>query len=75
MVFVYNEEDDGSGRAEWRYVTIGRQNDDWVELTRGNEGFVEPGEIVLTESHHYLAHDVRVRLVDDPTAEGGRPNR
>jgi len=75
MVFVYNEESGGAGRAEWRYVTIGRENDEWVELTEGDEGRVEPGEIVLTESHHYLAHDVRVRLVENPTAEGGRPNR
>jgi RND family efflux transporter MFP subunit len=74
MVFVYNE-DGRAGRAEWRYVTIGRENEDWVELTHGDEGFVEPGEIVLTSSHHYLAHDVAVRLVDDSAAEGGRPNR
>lgn len=74
MVFVY-EPDGRSGRAEWRYVTIGRENDSWVELTHGDEGFVEPGEIVLTSSHQYLAHDVVVRLVKDSAAEGGRPNR
>jgi RND family efflux transporter MFP subunit len=74
MLFVYNAEG-GNGRAEWRYVTTGRENDQLVELTRGDEGFVEPGEVVLVEGHHYLAHDAMVRLVDDPDAEGGRPGR
>jgi hypothetical protein len=36
---------------------------------------VEPGEIVLVDGHHYLAHDVAVRLVDDVVAAGGRPGR
>lgn len=74
VVFVYNE-DGRNGRAEWRYVTIGRENETLVELTHGDEGFVEPGEMVLTDGHHYLAHDATVRLVDDPSAEGGRPSR
>ena len=74
MVFVFNAEGE-SGRAEWRYVTTGRENEVWVELTRGDEGFVEPGEVVLTDGHHYLAHDAMVRLVDDPASEGGRPGR
>ncbi len=74
VVFVYNP-DGRSGRAEWRYVTTGRENETLVELTHGDEGFVEPGEIVLTDGHHYLAHDATVRLVDDPSAEGGRPGR
>ena len=74
MVFVFNAEGE-RGRAEWRYVTTGRENEVWVELTRGDEGFVEPGEVVLTDGHHYLAHDAMVRLVDDPASEGGRPGR
>jgi RND family efflux transporter MFP subunit len=76
MVFVYKPNENGrGGRADWRYVTTGRENEDWYELTRGDEGWVDPGEIVLTSSHHYLAHDVAVRLVENSTAEGGRPNR
>ena len=74
VVFVYNPEG-SDGRAEWRYVTTGRENERLVELTHGDEGFVDPGEIVLTDGHHYLAHDAMVRLVDDPAAEGGRPGR
>jgi RND family efflux transporter MFP subunit len=76
IVFVYHPDPDGgSGRAEWRYVTTGRENELLVELTRGDEKFVEPGEIVLVNGHHYLAHDAVVRLVDDPEGEGGRPGR
>ncbi len=76
IVFVYHPDADGrNGRAEWRYVTTGRENELLVELTRGDEKFVEPGEIVLVDGHHYLAHDAVVRLVDDPESEGGRPGR
>lgn len=73
MVFVYDEE--GGGRAKWRYVDVGRMNDEYVEVLDGATEGVEPGEIVLVDGHHYLAHDVRVRLVDDVEAEGGRPGR
>ncbi len=76
MVFVYEEGEDGRGRAKWRYVTTGRMNEQYVEVLEsgGTEG-VEPGETVLVDGHHYLAHDVHVRLVDDVQAEGGRPGR
>lgn len=74
MVFVY-EEQDGRGMAKWRYVTTGRENEEFVELTRGDEGIVEPGEIVLVDGHHYLAHDTPVRLVENVAAAGGRPGR
>lgn len=76
MLFVY-EEDERGGLAKWRYVNPGRENDTYVEiLPEGPEqGMVEPGEIVLVDGHHYLAHDTRVRLVEDVAAEGGRPNR
>ena len=74
IVFVY-EEEGGRGLAKWRYVTPGRESDRFVELVQGDEGIVEPGEIVLVDGHHYLGHDVRVRLVENVAAEGGRPTR
>lgn len=74
MVFVY-EPGDGSGRAKWRYVTPGRENEDWVELVQGDEDIVRPGEVVLVDGHHYLAHDASVRLVENVAREGGRPSR
>jgi HlyD family secretion protein len=74
MLFVY-ESEGSSGLAKWRYVTTGRENDTHVEITLGDEGMVEPGEIVLVDGHHYLAHDTPVRLVENVAAEGGRPGR
>lgn len=74
MLFVY-EQDGNRGLAKWRYVTTGRENETMVEIVVGDEGMVEPGEIVLVDGHHYLAHDTPVRLVDNVAAEGGRPGR
>lgn len=74
MLFVY-ESDGQRGLAKWRYVTTGRENATHVEITLGDEGTVEPGEIVLVDGHHYLAHDTPVRLVENVAAEGGRPGR
>jgi membrane fusion protein (multidrug efflux system) len=74
MLFVY-ESDGERGLAKWRYVTTGRENDRYTEIVPGDEGMVEPGEIVLVDGHHYLAHDTPVRLVENVAAEGGRPGR
>jgi len=76
VVFVYEEGPRG-GLAKWRYVNPGRENETHVEiLPEGPEqGFVEPGEIVLVDGHHYLAHDTPIRLVEDVEAAGGRPTR
>ena len=68
MLFVHRE-----GRAEWRYVRTGRENERLVEIVPSDEGTVSPGEVVLVDGHHFLAHDTPVRLVDDVAAEGGRP--
>ncbi|MGE0158405.1 MAG: efflux RND transporter periplasmic adaptor subunit [Gemmatimonadales bacterium] len=76
MLFVY-EESNGVGLAKWRYVNPGRENDTHVEILREGpeDGMVEPGEIVLVDGHHYLAHDTPVRLVDNVSVAGGRPSR
>lgn len=74
MLFVFETEEDGqTGQAMWRYVTTGRENDSLVEIVPSDEGIVEPGEVVLVDGHHYLAHGVDVRLVEDVAAAGGRP--
>lgn len=70
MLFVFEE-----GRAKWRYVTTGLENDQFIELVEGDEDWVAPGEVVLVDGHHYLTHDAAVQLVDDPAAAGGRPSR
>jgi len=76
MLFVHEEGPTGA-LAKWRYVNPGRENDTHVEIVRdgAEQGMVEPGEIVLVDGHHYLAHDTPIRLVDDVAAEGGRPGR
>ena len=76
MVFVY-EEDARGGVAKWRYVNPGRANDTHQEiLPIGPEpDMVQPGEIVLVDGHHFLAHDTPVRIVEDVEAAGGRPTR
>jgi RND family efflux transporter MFP subunit len=74
MLFVY-EGDAKKGLAKWRYVRTGRENETQVEIIPSDEGTVEPGEIVLVDGHHYLAHDTPVRLVENVASEGGRPGR
>ncbi|MDX1673253.1 MAG: efflux RND transporter periplasmic adaptor subunit [Longimicrobiales bacterium] len=70
MLFVLED-----GKAKWRYVTTGLENEDYVEIVDHPETeVVEPGEVVLTGGHFTLTHDADVRLVDDyRQAETGRP--
>lgn len=71
MLFVFEE-----GRARWRYVTTGRENDEFVEILENPDtDIVRPGEVVLTNGHQYLFHEAPVRLVENVAAEGGRPTR
>jgi RND family efflux transporter MFP subunit len=74
MLFVYEQEGE-RGLAKWRYVTTGKESERLIEIVPSDEGIVEPGEVVLVDGHHYLAHDTPVRLVENPAAEGGRPGR
>lgn len=70
MLFVYED-----GRAKWRYVTTGLENDEYVEILENPETeMVAPGEVVLTGGHFTLTHDASVRLVDNYRQdEAGRP--
>lgn len=74
MLFVY-EESGSAGRAKWRYVNTGLMNDTLVEIVEEGpeQDMVRPGEIVLVGGHRSLTHDAVVRLVQNVTAEGGRP--
>lgn len=75
MLFVL-EEEGGTARAKWRYVTTGLESDSLVEVVANPDTeMVEPGETVLVDGHHYLVHDAVVRLVEDVAEEGGRPGR
>ena len=69
LVMVYRPEGD-HGVAEWRYVTVGQGNDDFVEILENPDTkMVAPGEIVLTNGHYTIAHDAPVKLVNKP--DGG----
>ena len=70
MLFVAED-----GRAKWRYVTTGLENDEFVEIVENAETeMVEPGEVVLTGGHFTLTHDASIRLVEDyRQADSGRP--
>jgi RND family efflux transporter MFP subunit len=70
MLFVYED-----GRAKWRYVTTGLENEQYVEIREHPDtDMVRPGEIVLTAGHFTLTHDAVVRLVDSyRQSETGRP--
>jgi len=65
VVFVFEPDEPGGtvGRAKWRYVTPGLENEDRIEIVPG-EGteMLKEGEIVLVGGHTTLTHDARVRL-------------
>ena len=67
MLFVFED-----GRAKWRYVTLGLENDTQVEIIANDEtSMVEPGEVVLVDNHYYIIHDAPVTLVES-AAEAAR---
>ncbi len=62
LVFVHE-----NGLAKWRYVQTGLENEDYAEILpaeRQGEGVVE-GEQVLIEGHFTLAHDARIRVIEN----------
>jgi HlyD family secretion protein len=66
MLFVYED-----GRAKWRYVTTGLENDTQVEIVPNEETeMVAPGEIVLVDNHYYIIHDAPVTLVESLPGSG-----
>jgi len=72
VVFVFEPEKEGSdtGRAKWRYVTTGLENDRFVEIVPSEETeMVAEGEIVLVDGHTTLAHDARVKVDAGEEAE------
>ncbi|PIP77427.1 MAG: hypothetical protein COW85_08810, partial [Ignavibacteria bacterium CG22_combo_CG10-13_8_21_14_all_37_15] len=45
--------------AKWKYIQIGEQNDEFIEVTEG----LEPRENVIVEGQYTLAHDAKVRVI------------
>jgi membrane fusion protein, multidrug efflux system len=76
VFMIRNPDDQGMGVSEWRYVTLGLRNDEFVEVVPHEDtSMLHPGEIVLVDGHHYLAHDWPVQLVESVARAGGRPGR
>jgi RND family efflux transporter MFP subunit len=74
VVFVFEPESEGSdtGRAKWRYVTTGLENEDAVEVVPSEDtDMVDEGEIVLVGGHTTLTHDAMVRLTRADEGTGG----
>jgi membrane fusion protein (multidrug efflux system) len=76
VVFVFEPDSEGSstGRAKWRYVTTGLENEEAIEVVpaEDTDELVE-GEIVLVGGHTTLTHDAMVRLAEPEGGEGGAP--
>ncbi len=47
--------------AKWRYVDTGLENEEYVEILSG----VSEGEMVIVEGHFTLAHDARIRILEE----------
>ncbi len=68
VVFVFEPDGEGgtNGRAKWRYVILGLESEDLIEIVPpgpdDDEDFVEPGEVVLIGGHTTLSHDARVSV-------------
>lgn len=50
-------------RAQWLYVDIGLQNDDWVEIKAVySGGSLEPGDEVVVSDHLTLSHEAKIKV-------------
>ncbi|MFH0991233.1 MAG: efflux RND transporter periplasmic adaptor subunit [bacterium] len=49
--------------AKWNYVDVGEENEEFIEILRGQYKEVVPGDTVLIGGHYTLAHDAKVRVV------------
>jgi len=76
VFMIRNRDEEGRGVSEWRYVTLGLRNEQFVEIVPHEDtSMLSPGEVVLVDGHHYLAHDWPVELVENVARAGGRPGR
>jgi HlyD family secretion protein len=59
-----------NGRAQWEYVTVGFENEEWVEILSDN---IKEGDVIVTSGHFTLAHDVPVNVIqpEESGASGG----
>ena len=62
LVFVVR-----NGRAQWEYVELGLENEEWYEILSG----VQEGDVIVTSGHFTLAHDTAVNVIDPDDTDGG----
>jgi membrane fusion protein (multidrug efflux system) len=57
---VFKKEGD---RARWLYVTIGLENEQWVEILKVHSGgSLSPGDEVVVSDHLTLAHEAKIKV-------------
>ncbi len=76
VVFTFEPSEPGAatGRSQWKYVTPGLENEDYVEVVPGDENntfMPERGEIVLVVGHATLTHDAPVRIMNYDDLKAG----
>jgi multidrug efflux pump subunit AcrA (membrane-fusion protein) len=50
-------------RAKWVYLSLGRQNDDVVEIDQVLQGgSLSPGDLVIINNHLTLSHEAKVKV-------------
>ena len=50
-------------RAKWLYVTVGLENDEWVEILQVHSGgSLAPGDEVVVSDHLTLAHEAKIKI-------------
>lgn len=59
LVFAIINISGGRGTADWRYVELGAQNDEEIEIKSG----IQEGDIIVVEGQLTLSHQSRVRII------------
>jgi RND family efflux transporter MFP subunit len=49
-----------SGKAEWRYVSTGGENEEYIDVLSG----IEEGDSVMIDGHQTLVHQARILVVE-----------
>jgi membrane fusion protein (multidrug efflux system) len=49
--------------AKWDYIDVGEDNEESIEIVRGQNKEIVPGDTILIGGHYTLAHDAKIRVV------------
>ena len=59
LVFAIINVSGSQGTADWRYVELGAQNDEEIEIKSG----IQEGDVIVVEGQLTLSHQSRVRII------------